>query len=259
MRCWPTRPRPSTPRGGRCWFRLQGFRQPIGSLLGPRMHSGPPRRGLVPRGAAVDRISRRPECHPQNPDLLAPSLARGHREQKSGRLPPGGPSGRPPALLDRFSESSARGPAAVTPDRPQGCELVIVDLRHAAIMPPPSVSRCLDGSTYRPHSGSLTRAYQQGSANAVSREALRAVSVRSHVLLGVVAAVVAMPRIATFFKLDPQALGAYIAPVTGITGTIVGYWFGAVAQGTTGQGTIQQVATGHGAVGQSGRPRSPRA
>jgi hypothetical protein len=85
----------------------------------------------------------------------------------------------------------------------------------------------------------IRRAYQQGSANAVSREALRSVSVRSYVLLGVVA----MPLIAMFFKLDPQAFGAYIAPVTGITGTIVGYWFGTVGQGTTGQGTSGQVIT----------------
>jgi hypothetical protein len=83
----------------------------------------------------------------------------------------------------------------------------------------------------------ITRAYDLGSEDAVSLEASRAVRVRSYVLLGVVAAVVAMPLIAMFFKLDPQAFGAYIAPVTGITGTIVGYWFGTVGQGTTGQGT----------------------
>jgi hypothetical protein len=105
----------------------------------------------------------------------------------------------------------------------------------------------------------IRRAYQQGSANAVSREALRSVSVRSYVLLGVVAAVVAMPLIAMFFKLDPQAFGAYIAPVTGITGTIVGYWFGTVGQGTTGQGTTGQGTTGQGTTGQPSRPRSSRA
>jgi hypothetical protein len=105
----------------------------------------------------------------------------------------------------------------------------------------------------------VNRAYQQGSANAVSREALRSVSVRSYVLLGVVAAVVAMPLIAMFFKLDPQAFGAYIAPVTGITGTIVGYWFGTVGQGTTGQGTTGQGTTGQGTTGQPSRPRSSRA
>jgi hypothetical protein len=85
----------------------------------------------------------------------------------------------------------------------------------------------------------IRRAYQQGAANAVSREALRAISTRSYVLLGVVAAVVAMPLIGMLLQLDPQAFGAYIAPITGITGTIVGYWFGTVGQGTTGQGTTQ--------------------
>jgi lipopolysaccharide export LptBFGC system permease protein LptF len=104
----------------------------------------------------------------------------------------------------------------------------------------------------------INRAYQLGSANAVSREALRAVSVRSYVLLGVVAAVVAMPLIAMFFKLDPQAFGAYIAPVTGITGTIVGYWFGTVGQATIGQGTTGQGTIGQGTTGQPSRPRSSR-
>jgi hypothetical protein len=84
----------------------------------------------------------------------------------------------------------------------------------------------------------IKKAYEQGSANAVSREALRAISVRSYVLLGVVAAVVAMPLIGMLLHLDPQAFGAYIAPVTGITGTIVGYWFGTVGQGTTGPQTV---------------------
>ena len=97
----------------------------------------------------------------------------------------------------------------------------------------------------------ITRAYQQGSATAVSREALRAVSVRSYVLLGVVAAVVAMPLIGMIWHLDPQAFGAYIAPVTGITGTIVGYWFGTVGQGTTGQSTTGQSTTGQSTTGQS--------
>jgi hypothetical protein len=85
----------------------------------------------------------------------------------------------------------------------------------------------------------LTKAFTEGAANAVSREAHRAISVRSYVLLGVVAAVVSMPLIGMLLHLDPQAFGAFIAPVTGIAGTIVGYWFGTVGQGTTGQGTTQ--------------------
>jgi hypothetical protein len=84
----------------------------------------------------------------------------------------------------------------------------------------------------------IMRAYQQGAETAVSLEAHRAITVRGYVLLGVVAAVVAMPLIGMLLQLDPQAFGAYIAPVTGITGTIVGYWFGTVGQGYTGQVTV---------------------
>jgi hypothetical protein len=96
----------------------------------------------------------------------------------------------------------------------------------------------------------LTKEFKAGEANAVSREALRAVSVRSYVLLGVVAAVVSMPLIGMLLHLDPQAFGAYIAPITGITGTIVGYWFGTVGQSATGQGTTGQGATGQGTTRQ---------
>jgi multidrug efflux pump subunit AcrA (membrane-fusion protein) len=79
----------------------------------------------------------------------------------------------------------------------------------------------------------LAAAFAAGAEDAVRAEARRAITVRGYVLLGVVAAVVAMPLIAMLLRLDPQAFGAYIAPVTGITGTIVGYWFGSVGQVTT--------------------------
>jgi hypothetical protein len=78
----------------------------------------------------------------------------------------------------------------------------------------------------------LTDAYAAGAESAVSAEARRAVTVRGYALFGVVAAVVAMPLLAMTLGLDPQAFGSYIAPVTGIAGTVVGYWFGAVGQGT---------------------------
>jgi lipopolysaccharide export LptBFGC system permease protein LptF len=77
----------------------------------------------------------------------------------------------------------------------------------------------------------LTAAYAAGAENAVSAEARRAVAVRGYALFGVVAAVVAMPLLAMALGLDPQAFGSYMAPVTGIAGTVVGYWFGAVGQG----------------------------
>jgi hypothetical protein len=79
----------------------------------------------------------------------------------------------------------------------------------------------------------LSAAYTAGAESAVSAEARRAITVRGYVLLGVVAAVVAMPLLAMIFKMDPQAFGSYIAPITGIAGTVVGYWFGAIGQGTS--------------------------
>jgi hypothetical protein len=84
----------------------------------------------------------------------------------------------------------------------------------------------------------LAEAYEAGAQRAVSAEARRAVAVRGYVLLGVVAAVVSMPLIGMLLKLDPDTFGAFIAPVTGIAGTIVGYWFGTVGQ-VPGQGTTQ--------------------
>jgi hypothetical protein len=35
-----------------------------------------------------------------------------------------------------------------------------------------------------------------------------------------------MPIIAMALRLDPTTFGSYLAPVTAIAGTIVGYWFG---------------------------------
>ena len=84
----------------------------------------------------------------------------------------------------------------------------------------------------------LKDAFEAGAQRAVSTEARRAVTVRGYVLLGVVAAVVSMPLIGMLLKLNPDTFGAFIAPVTGIAGTIVGYWFGTVGQ-VSGQGTIQ--------------------
>jgi hypothetical protein len=70
-------------------------------------------------------------------------------------------------------------------------------------------------------------AYLKGLDAATDREATRAVNTRSIVLLLVVLAVVSMPILAMVKGLSPQSFGAYIAPVTGIAGTVVGYWFGA--------------------------------
>lgn len=70
-------------------------------------------------------------------------------------------------------------------------------------------------------------AYLKGVDNTTDRDAQRAYLARSFVLLLVVLAVVSMPIIAILAHLSPQDFGSYIAPVTGIAGTVVGYWFGA--------------------------------
>jgi hypothetical protein len=85
----------------------------------------------------------------------------------------------------------------------------------------------------------LVNAYEAGRQDAVSDEAHRAINIRGYVLVGVVAAVVSMPLIAMLLRLDPDTFGAFIAPVTGIAGTVVGYWFGTVGQ-VPGQSTTQR-------------------
>jgi hypothetical protein len=69
-------------------------------------------------------------------------------------------------------------------------------------------------------------AYLKGVDSVTDRAAVRAYNTRSIVLLLVVLAVVAMPIIAILLKLAPADFGTFIAPVTGIAGTVVGYWFG---------------------------------
>jgi hypothetical protein len=51
-------------------------------------------------------------------------------------------------------------------------------------------------------------------------------NVRSYVLLFVIAGIVGTPVYAMVAEVDPQSFGQYIAPVTGIAGTVIGYWFG---------------------------------
>jgi hypothetical protein len=76
----------------------------------------------------------------------------------------------------------------------------------------------------------LQSAYQKGVAVATDAEARRAYAARSMVLLLVVLALVLMPILAMWIGLEPETLGTYMAPITGIAGTIVGYWFGTVDQ-----------------------------
>lgn len=72
----------------------------------------------------------------------------------------------------------------------------------------------------------LRRTYDAGVNDGASDIERKSYSTRSTVLLLVVLAVVSMPIMAIIIGLDPEAFGAYIAPVTAIAGTVVGYWFG---------------------------------
>jgi hypothetical protein len=74
----------------------------------------------------------------------------------------------------------------------------------------------------------LARAYFAGADAAVDRADRNNFNARSITLYLVVLAVVAMPAIAMIIKLSPETFGSYIAPVTGIAGTVVGYWFGSL-------------------------------
>jgi lipopolysaccharide export LptBFGC system permease protein LptF len=76
----------------------------------------------------------------------------------------------------------------------------------------------------------ISDAYRKGATDAVDRADRNAWNARSNTLYLVVLAVVAMPAIAMITSLDPQAFGSYIAPVTGIAGTVVGYWFGTLGR-----------------------------
>lgn len=74
----------------------------------------------------------------------------------------------------------------------------------------------------------ITNAYRAGGLAAVDRADRNSWNARSITLYLVVLAVVTMPAVAMVIKLNPQTFGSYIAPVTGIAGTVVGYWFGTI-------------------------------
>ena len=66
-----------------------------------------------------------------------------------------------------------------------------------------------------------------------ARQTAKGENIRSYVLLAVVAAVVITPIYAMTVNINPQSFGQYIAPITGIAGTIIGYWFGQRSGQTT--------------------------
>ena len=51
-------------------------------------------------------------------------------------------------------------------------------------------------------------------------------NVRSYVLMLVILAVVSMPLVGIFTSVAPEDFSQFIAPITGIAGTVIGYWFG---------------------------------
>lgn len=77
----------------------------------------------------------------------------------------------------------------------------------------------------------LGRAYSEGRQLAEAESGRRDALFRGYVLYVVVAAVVLLPFVAIVLQLKPETFGSYVAPVTGIAGTIVGYWFGSGDRG----------------------------
>jgi len=70
-------------------------------------------------------------------------------------------------------------------------------------------------------------AHQQEVARLEARKESTGELVRSVVLFLVVLAVVLTPLLAMgWLKVPPQSFSQYVAPITGITGTVLGYWFG---------------------------------
>lgn len=65
-----------------------------------------------------------------------------------------------------------------------------------------------------------------------ANQSARSTNVRSWVLLAIVASIILMPAIAMGVGIAPQSFSQYIAPITGIAGTVLGYWFS--QQGASG-------------------------
>jgi hypothetical protein len=58
------------------------------------------------------------------------------------------------------------------------------------------------------------------------RDTAKGENMRSWVLLLVIAGIVLTPIYAMIAGVEAEAFGKYIAPITGIAGTVIGYWFG---------------------------------
>lgn len=74
--------------------------------------------------------------------------------------------------------------------------------------------------------------YEAGCDDAVQAERRLEARVRTAVLVMVVAVVAVLSVLALVMRLDAQQFTLYLAPVTGMAGTVLGYWFGAAGRRT---------------------------
>jgi hypothetical protein len=70
----------------------------------------------------------------------------------------------------------------------------------------------------------------------------RADFVRAIALIAVVAAIVATPIFAMVIGVIPEDYASYIAPVSGIAGAVIGYWFGASGKSSKSSDTSKSRA-----------------
>ncbi|MEU3514108.1 hypothetical protein ABZ770_02245 [Streptomyces sp. NPDC006654] len=77
-------------------------------------------------------------------------------------------------------------------------------------------------ATLESHDRSHKATLAANQANLVQR----AESIRGWALVAVVVTIVISPWVAIFAGVRPEDFGLYMIPVTGIGGTIIGYWFG---------------------------------
>lgn len=69
--------------------------------------------------------------------------------------------------------------------------------------------------------------FHQAELDAVtSRTNSQAERIRGYVVMGVVAALIVSPIAAMALNVAAADFGQFVAPVTGVAGTVIGYWFG---------------------------------
>jgi hypothetical protein len=73
-------------------------------------------------------------------------------------------------------------------------------------------------------------------ALATAEQAGKSDAARSWTLLAIVAAIVLMPAIGIVSGVAAQSFSQFIAPITGIAGTVIGYWFSQQSGGPTSSG-----------------------